>query len=52
MQSIEILIVIVLIQRLGPTALCGRTGLIQNDFLRCIRIGINGAGLSTCHAVN
>jgi hypothetical protein len=50
MQSIEILIVIVLIQCLSSAALRGRTGVIQNDEMRCFSIEKNGAGLSTHHA--
>jgi hypothetical protein len=35
MQSIDILIVIILIQRLDPTALWARFALIQNDTMCC-----------------
>jgi hypothetical protein len=35
MQSIEILIVIVLIQNLAPATLWARFGMIQNDAVRC-----------------
>jgi len=43
MQSIEMLIVIVLINALVPTALSGRLGVIQNDGVCCLSTLKSGA---------